>query len=65
MKALTKTTRDKVGSAATGSLHPFGWRRSGFICFGQSPKSSANSIMPTGSVVLEQLPSDYRLVVQR
>jgi hypothetical protein len=61
MKALTNTTRLKVGGAAISSLHPFGWRRGGFVCLGQSPKPSANSIMLTGNVVSEQLGSDYRL----
>ncbi|HEX4949703.1 MAG TPA: hypothetical protein VFZ34_23770 [Blastocatellia bacterium] len=61
MKALTNTTRYKVGGAAIVSLHPFGWRRGGFVCLGQSSKPSANSIMLTSNIVTEQVPSDYRL----
>jgi hypothetical protein len=68
MKALTKTTRQAViaqSQRTIGASHPFGWQLGGDLCFGQSPKSSANSIMPTGNVVAEQLRSDYRLFEHR
>lgn len=64
MTNLTKTTRQAM-RAAIGASHPFGWQLDGGLCFGQFPKSSASSIMPTGNVVAEQLRSDYRLVEHR
>jgi hypothetical protein len=62
MKDMTKTNKQSVSRAAISASHPFGWQLGDGLCFGQSPKSSANSIMPTGNVVAEQLRSDYRLV---
>jgi hypothetical protein len=60
MTGLINTIKQSVGGAAECVMHPFGWQLGAVVCFGLSPRTSANSNMPNGILTSAILRSDYR-----